>query len=261
MKRLKFDYSTTLNFSGNVTEHCFTLRCLPNSDGRQLIRNPHYEIDPVGENRRQVIWYSRDSFGNSLLCGRISEPHDFFRFRVFGEAEIVNGGCVGYPSEIYRYESPLTKPGEAVRGFFSSHAPSGGTALERAMELSQSVYSAMNYVKGSTNVKTTAEEALASGAGVCQDYSHILLSLCRLAGIKCRYAAGLAFNNGETHAWIEIYDNSKWIGLDPTNNCLVGERYIKICHGRDHSDSPIERGVYLGNVSSTQTVESSVTEI
>lgn len=246
-----------MDFSGTVSEHCFTLRCLPISDGRQLIREPRWEISPA-----EKVWFSRDSFGNTLLCGRIPEPHDSFVFGVSGEAEIINACDIpGFPSAVYGYESPLTKAGERIREFYSNNVPSSDTVLKRALQLSQSLYSAMTYKKGVTQVNTAAEEALLLGEGVCQDYAHIFLALCRLDGIKCRYVSGLAYNSGETHAWTEIADGSKWYGIDPANNRLIGEHYIKLCHGRDYSDCPIERGIYIGNSGSVQTIESSVTEI
>lgn len=261
MKRLRFEYSARLEFSGTVSEHSFTLRCLPISDGRQLIREPRYEIAPRD---RQSVWFSRDSFGNTLLCGRIPDPHTDFSFRVSGEAEIINACDIpGFAPAIYGYESPLTKAGERIREFYEKNTPlsESNKKLERALELSQSLFSAMTYKKGVTRVDTTAEEALALGEGVCQDYAHIFLALCRLDGIRCRYASGLAYDSGETHAWTEIADGSKWYGIDPANNRLIGEHYIKLCHGRDYSDCPIERGIYIGNSGSVQTVVSSVSDI
>ncbi len=259
MKRLRFEYSVRLDFSGKISEHCFTLRCLPISDGRQLIREPRYEIT---SGKHQSVWFSRDSFGNTLLCGRSPEPHSSFSFKVSGEAEIINAcDTPGFPSAVYGYESPLTKAGTNIREFYVKNIPSAENILDRALELSDRLYSAMTYTKGVTDVNTTAETSLSLRAGVCQDYAHIFLSLCRLDGIRCRYVSGLAYNNGETHAWTEIGVGSRWYGIDPANNRLIGDNYIKLCHGRDYSDCPIERGIYLGNSGSVQTVVSSVTEI
>lgn len=262
MKRLRFEYSVLLEFSGAVTEHSFTLRCLPISDGRQLIREPKYEISPINAEQKRRVWFSRDSFGNTLLCGRIPEPHDRFSFGVSGEAEIINAADIpGFPPAMYGYGSPLTKAGERISEFYKEHIPRSKKPLERALELSDSLYSAMIYKRGVTHVNTTAEEALKCGEGVCQDYAHIFLALCRLDGIRCRYVSGLAYYSGETHAWTEVADESKWYGIDPANNRLIGEHYIKLCHGRDYSDCPIERGIYIGNSGSVQTVTSSVSEI
>ena len=119
----------------------------------------------------------------------------------------------------------------------------------------------MTYKSGVTRVNTTAERAMEIREGVCQDYAHILLSLLRLEGIRCRYVSGLAFKCGETHAWVEVFDGIYWIGIDPTHNRLIGDNYIKLCQGRDYSDCPIERGIYRGNANSIQTVTSKVIEI
>lgn len=259
MKRLRFEYFAQLKFAESISEHCFTLRCMPVSDGRQLIREPHCEIFPRECGK---LWTSRDSFGNTLLCGRISEPHDVFSFRVSGEAEIINARDIsGFPADVYGYSSPLTKAGACIREFYNNNVPSEENALDRAMSLCGALFSAMSYKKGVTDVHTAAEDALSLGAGVCQDYAHIFLALCRLDGIRCRYVSGLAYENGETHAWTEIGSGLRWYGIDPTNDRFIDENYIKLCHGRDYSDCPIERGIYLGNAASVQTVTSSVTEI
>lgn len=258
MKRLRFEYSAELKFSGNVSEHCFTLRCLPVSDGRQLIREARYEISP-SENSK--IWLSRDSFGNTLICGRIPEPHDVFSFHISGKAEIINTRDIsGFPSAIYGYSSPLTKQGECIKKFYEENKPTAEFPIDRAMELCNSLYSKMKYEKGVTNVHTSAEEALSLGKGVCQDYAQIFLSLCRMDGIRCRYVSGLAYESGETHAWTEIGNGTRWYGIDPANNRFISENYIKLCHGRDYSDCPIECGIYLGNSKGVQTVTSNVSE-
>lgn len=257
MKRFRFEYETKLTFTGSITGHSFTLRCTPFSDGRQMIAEPLCTVYPGGGS----IWHSRDSFGNLLLCGRMDEPHSSFSFRVEGLAQI-RSSCeaVGTAPVFYKFQTPLTRAGETIMQFYETHRPTGSSILARTEALADSLYDYMTYQKGVTQVHTSAEEALASGEGVCQDYAHILLSLLRLDGIRCRYVAGLAFACGETHAWVEMHDSGRWIGIDPTHNRLIGERYIKLCHGRDYADCPIERGIYLGNVSSTQTVTSRVYE-
>lgn len=261
MKKLRFEFSTELLFEGNVTEHCFTLRCVPFSDGRQLVSEPKCEILP----HCGSIWRSRDSFGNPLICGRIPEAHSSFSFNVTGEAEIVNSDFIsGNAHPVYGYFSPLTGAGESILEFRKKLLPKINVAeniLQKAEVISEEIYSYMTYRKGVTKVNTAAEEAMEQGEGVCQDYAHIFLSLCRSVGIRCRYVSGLACENGETHAWAEISDGGKWYGIDPANNRRINENYIKICHGRDYSDCPIERGIYIGNCGSSQKIFSFVSEI
>ncbi len=259
MKNLHFEYSTELEFTGSVTEHSFTLRCLPFSDGRQRVSEPKCEILPHCES----IWKSRDSFGNHLICGRMTEPHDSFSFSVSGEAEIINTDFIlGTASPVYGYFSKLTEAGKCILELNKKLLPkinSTENILQKAVVIYDGLYANMKYQKGVTEVTTTAEAAMEKGEGVCQDYAHIFLSLCRANGIRCRYVSGLACKNGETHAWAEINDGGKWYGIDPANNKRIDDNYIKLCHGRDYSDCPIERGVYLGSSGSSQKIFSKVT--
>lgn len=258
MKLFRFEYETNLDFSCSVTGHSFTLRCIPFSDGRQEITEPVYSISPKTEN----IWHSRDSFGNILICGAIDEPHEEFSFKVSGEAKIINScSAAGRAEAFYGFHTPLTRPGEKILEFYNGSKPSSDDVISRTEELSEKLFNYMTYQKGVTGTETTAEEAFELGQGVCQDYAHILLSLLRLDRIRCRYISGLAFQCGETHAWVEVHDGEHWVGIDPTHNRLIGDRYIKLCHGRDYSDCPIERGIYLGSAQSIQTVSSLITEI
>lgn len=257
MKRLRFEFETKLEFSCGATDHSFTLRCIPISDGRQTIAEPKCVILP----RLGNIWRSRDSLGNTLICGRMEESHSGLSFKVEGEARTENTcESAGTAQPFYRAYSPLTAAGDKIISFYKENRPSGSDIRSRAESLSEAVFSLMNYQSGITGVNTTAEEALSLGSGVCQDYAHILLSLLRTDGIPCRYVSGLAFECGQTHAWVEINDGSRWIGIDPTHNRYIGGGYIKLCHGRDYSDCPIERGIYIGNADSLQTVSSRITE-
>jgi transglutaminase-like putative cysteine protease len=124
------------------------------------------------------------------------------------------------------------------------------------------------YRAGVTYVGSTVEEFLRAGAGVCQDYVHLGLILLRRNGIAARYVSGYLWaapaDGGddsvevETHAWIEALlpgangrGEPVWVGADPTNRELAGERHVKIGHGRHYADVPPVRGVYQGGATST----------
>lgn len=258
MKKLQFNYTTKLEFSQSITGHCYTLRCIPFSDGRQMISEPLCNILPDSGS----IWRSRDSFGNILICGRTDEPHTSFSFEVNGEATIVNSSEItGDVAAFYGFHTPLTAPGENIFSFYEQNKPSSKDVISRVEALSEGLHNTITYMGGVTDTSTTAEQAMKLHTGVCQDYAHILLSLLRIERIRCRYVSGLAFESGETHAWVEFYNNGRWIGIDPTHNRLISDHYIKLCHGRDYSDCPIERGIFLGNATSVQTITSMIKEI
>ena len=97
---------------------------------------------------------------------------------------------------------------------------------------------------------------------VCQDFTNILIQLCRIASIPCRYVSGYVFATGRlrgasaTHAWAEIYlPYYGWIGLDPTNNCIADIYHIKLCVGRNYNDCSPVKGVYKGNETQIMNVK------
>ena len=111
---------------------------------------------------------------------------------------------------------------------------------------------------------------LAGGAGVCQDFVHLALSLYRSVGIPARYVSGYFYavdvaGGGapeteeiavQTHAWVEVaLPGWGWWALDPTNLQPAGERHVKIGHGRDYDDVLPLRGVYYGTSSHKLAVE------
>lgn len=127
-----------------------------------------------------------------------------------------------------------------------------------AQRLSSRVFNSFEYAPGSTDTTTTAAEAFASGRGVCQDYAHVLIALCRVLEIPARYVTGLMAGEGATHAWVEVHDGERWRGVDPTHNCVVDDRYMLFATGRDFEDCPIERGMFRGNAEQTQKVSASL---
>lgn len=126
--------------------------------------------------------------------------------------------------------------------------------------MSSKLYRSFTYKPNTTTTQTTAQQALNQGTGVCQDYTHIMLALCRLCHIPARYVAGFMTGEGATHAWLEIFAGGQWLGIDPTNNRIVDDQYIKLSEGRDASDCIIDKGVFFGNVSQSQSVLVRVTQ-
>src|SRR5690606_13079301 len=99
------------------------------------------------------------------------------------------------------------------------------------------------------------DEAYRLRRGVCQDFTHVMIGLCRAAGIPARYASGYLYNGPSdiligsqaSHAWCEVYlPTAGWIGFDPTNNHLADQRYVKVAVGRDYEDVTPVGGSYHG---------------
>ena len=100
---------------------------------------------------------------------------------------------------------------------------------------------------------TRADEALALGRGVCQDFAHLMLAACRCAGLPARYVSGYLYDpntgdNAASHAWVDVWDGRVgWLSLDPTHGRHQTEAYVRVAVGRDYADVPPTRGVFKGD--------------
>jgi transglutaminase-like putative cysteine protease len=133
-----------------------------------------------------------------------------------------------------------------------------------ALRLARFVHGALEYCPGATTVQTRAGEALRQGRGVCQDFAHATIALCRSLGIPALYASGYLYNGPRdllrgaqaSHAWCEVFvPGSGWRGLDPTNDQAVGEPYVKLAVGRDYADVAPVKGRYRGTAEQELEVE------
>ena len=260
MRKLRFDYATRLEFSEPVADHRFQLRCIPPTLPQQRICDLEFSIDPACD-----VTHETDSFFNPVVVGRIVEPHDYFSYHVGGLAFVDQSLSRRQAYKpLYRYQSDFTRQGPALaeltrqaREELARHDWATGP-LERATYVMGMVHERLAYEPGSTTVRTVAEEALEGGRGVCQDYAQVAISVCRGLGLMAKYVAGVYDAEGATHAWFEVYQGGNWHPLDPTNNRVVDDSYIKIAHGRDYGDCMLSIGVFLGAARQEQTVHAKI---
>jgi transglutaminase-like putative cysteine protease len=125
----------------------------------------------------------------------------------------------------------------------------------QATALMEWIHREFVYEPGVTGVKAHLEESFALRRGVCQDFTHVMLGMCRAVGLAARYASGYLYNGPRdtlvgaqaSHAWCEVFlPDAGWIGFDPTNNTLADERYVKVAVGRDYDDVAPVVGTYEG---------------
>ena len=127
-----------------------------------------------------------------------------------------------------------------------------------ALALMRFVHGFLKYESRSTHVHTHMNEVMKDRRGVCQDFAHLTLGLCRSLKIPARYVSGyLATESASaTHAWMEAFvPGHGWRALDPTHNRQIDETYVKIGHGRDYADVPPVSGNYRGTLERTMEVE------
>ncbi len=141
--------------------------------------------------------------------------------------------------------------------------------LQMLLRLNEQLYDKFSYVKQSTSVDSPIEEALVSRKGVCQDFAHIMTALLRNLRIPCRYVSGYLHHDaqhsdrsadGATHAWVEAFlPRLGWVGFDPTNRLIAGERHIRTAIGRDYADVPPTQGTMKGRAQTELQVRVRVT--
>lgn len=133
-------------------------------------------------------------------------------------------------------------------------------------QMGRHVYRTFAYKPKTTGVDTRATEALKLRTGVCQDFAHVHLGLCRSLGIPARYVSGYFFNDTRrpreieaSHAWIEAYvPGHGWAAFDPTHDRVADERYVKVAVGRDYADIRPVNGTYRGAPTRSLTVKVAV---
>ena len=124
-------------------------------------------------------------------------------------------------------------------------------AWQASVAIMRFVHGRLSYEPNSTTVHTHMRDVLKEKRGVCQDFAHVMLGLCRSLKIPALYVSGyLATEVAQaTHAWVEVLiPGVGWRALDPTHNRQTDEAYVKIAVGRDYADVPPVSGNYKGTL-------------
>jgi transglutaminase-like putative cysteine protease len=200
-----------------------------------------------------------DGFGNLDVAVRASRVEQAIEFTswVVVERRAADGPTRVPPSALRDPRllgpTPLTWPDTALEAAAEHLAAGGGTGLDLARRINEWVHKVMRYRQDVTNIDTTAARALGLAQGVCQDYTHVMLALCRLGGLPARYVSGHLLGEGGSHAWVEVVvadpdepAEAIAVPFDPTNGREVGPGYLTVAVGRDYSDVAPTYGTFLG---------------
>ncbi len=259
--RYTIEYQSYNVYQHPVKEAIFEFRVLPCNDETQAVTT-YSLINSIGE----PVFSFKNLFGFEVNRIRTVAGFKEFTFRL-------NAVVQKNESELFPYSvlSPEEEQTELtakafyidyhlylLQSYYTILAPEN---REHVLEFDRSqplstylqllngyVHSMLSYQKDTTDVKTTANEALNIRSGVCQDFVHLFIAMARYKGIPARYVSGY-LNQGKSfigsalmHAWVEAFiPGVGWKGFDPTNNLLVDTNYIKVSHGADYADcSPIK---------------------
>lgn len=278
--RYRITHRTAYTYAGPSYESFNEVRLQPVSGETQTCLDFELAIDPPAT----VITF-RDYYGNAVHDFGVPYLHDHLTIEATSEVvtfagpeEALGGPCPGevdgspplaelaadalLADEWAEFLSPSTyvvlepASGELTRALLTD-APVV-TAYAFLQRAGAYIRERFTYQLGATNVYSTVAEVIAGGSGVCQDFAHLLLSLCRHAGLPARYVSGYLGDverSDASHAWIEAFiPPYGWIGLDPTIGVPCTGRHVKVAVGRDYADVAIVRGTYRGGAAATLEV-------
>ncbi len=287
MNRYHLVHATEFRYDGPVSESYNEVRLRPMHDDTQSCLSFRLITDPVSRGTSY-----RDSFGNWVHQFNILPEHR--HLKIEAESVVLAHGSPVLPTGGMKLSELEDRRAELEEEFLDFIIPTGYvphvpeldeliTAAELASdgsvsgfvkEASSLIHEKFKYVKGATHVNSSIQDSLSVGAGVCQDFAHLLLGVVRKRGLPARYVSGYlvpesaaapdaklqeVIGGSASHAWAEVYlPGSGWIGLDPTLGMALGLQHVRIAYGRDYGDVAPVRGVYKGHAGQRLSVDVSL---
>ncbi|MBY9078472.1 transglutaminase family protein [Paenibacillus sp. HN-1] len=271
--KIQIDHTTTYTYPEPVTDSVNEIRLTPRTNYRQACFHHEVEIYPPAN----LMTYE-DFFGNRVHAYSVNKPHTEMvihtratvvtvdkeqgadRDRLDLESQIRMLHDEAFQNRYVEFILPTryTEVTPELMEFAAQHPFDEADDLyDWARKLSATIYEQFTYDPEATSVNTTVKKALKLKRGVCQDYAHLMIAVCRSVGLPSRYVSGYHFvgdlqgGNADfeqaSHAWVETHiPGTGWLGFDPTNNVEVNWRYVKLGHGRDYKDIVPVKGVYRG---------------
>ena len=258
---LQVHHETCLQYSDLVTEWIAEVRMEPVSDERQACQSFHLRLsEPAAQFRYQ------DGFGNHVHHFNLLRPHQEVRLLAASLVETHPPQCrladssARYPFpwddapvetlDFLHFRGPV-RPTPLLEPILDALRPRIGTPLgEVVASVSKYVYEHFEYARDVTSASSPVADVLAHRKGVCQDFAHLMVAILRSFGMPARYVSGYIHRpnkESQSHAWCEAWlPDLGWVGIDPTNDCLVHDYHIKVACGRDFTDVPPNKGVYRG---------------
>jgi len=281
--RLSVQHTTTYHYSAPVADSINDAHLCPTSDELQRCETFDLAVDPPTGN----ILRRLDFFTNQVHHIEVHEPHESLSLSAKSLVETlpdhrdtaspVPADSLAGLKQSERFYDFLAESKRVSLGPDVIHTVEHD--LPPLREVDQGIRAILSYIDGGftyrpgqTSVETSVSEVLHKRTGVCQDFAHVMLSLCRASGIPARYVSGYfhvakptsdpADDNHQSHAWVECYlPEIGWVGYDPTHHRRVGETYVKVAVGRDYTDVRPVAGTFRGKAEATMEVRVKVERV
>jgi transglutaminase-like putative cysteine protease len=277
---LSISHLTRYTYDGPVKDSFNEARLQPISDSLQQCREFRFRLDPETPVRDYPDFYT-----NCVHYFDVPDPHETLEVEATslvqtmpetrGVIPAVAPGQLKDPSIGEHYfdflhSSEFVSLGADVWRESLDALPDGlQDVWSDVVKVGEYIQRNYKYTPLSTNVNTRSDEVIKKKQGVCQDFAHLMIGICRTHGIPARYVSGYFLNRhklpGEieaSHAWIETYiPGYGWKGYDPTHRRETDTRYVKIAVGRDYSDIRPVGGTFRGKGTRNMVVEVSVQRV
>lgn len=266
-------HTTRYHYASDIADSVNEIRLSPRTNNNQSCYQHMITLSP-----HAPLYAYEDYFGNLVHTFSVSEPHSELVITarsivVTNDEALPRQSILPYSEERaimdsepfldqfaeYLHPTDYTEITGDVQQI-AAHFLHGET-IESVSQLLSLITSGIKhdyiYDPAATQVQTRIDEMIKLRRGVCQDFAHLMIALCRCIGIPARYVSGyqyitdLSGGNADfeqaSHAWVEAYiPNVGWTGFDPTNDVSVTWRYIILAYGRDYKDIVPVKGVYHG---------------
>lgn len=252
LTRYWMDQRFTYRYPARVRELSQKLMVVPpDRYGDQRLIEFHLDVSEPSATTSST----QDRFGNRVL--NVAIPHVeeevTFQTRMIVERRLDGGRwprVTVSDALAFRAATPLTAPDKAISTIASDLVGRHAEPEEFAEAVNAWVFRSMHYGHGTTDTRTTAASALQIGRGLCQDYAHIMLAICRFAGLPARYVSGHMLGEGGSHAWVEVLlwdGHGAYVAIpyDPTNHRRATPAYITVAVGRDYRDVSPTTGSFI----------------
>ena len=273
-RRYRVIHRTKYRYSDVVTSSYGRGFLTPRDTARQRCLLHELRIEPSADSS-----VSRDAYGNLSSYFHVTEPHRDLTVTSISLVEVDSPPADLYDSDSARAPWETARPvgpdgalatefaldlnppeiTDEVREYAAPSFLPGRPLIEALRDLGSRIYTEFTYRSGSTTVSTGVAAVLAARSGVCQDFTRLAIACLRANGLAASYVSGYLATDpalGEervvgidaTHAWAAVWTpGNEWLGLDPTNDQMVDERYIIVGRGRDYADVPPLRGIIYTN--------------
>lgn len=251
---LSINYTTAYRYSAPTRSVIQLLRVTPLSFTGQTVLDWRVDVDCDARLRE-----GRDGYGNITHMLYLDRPVQQLCITVSGKVltedqiGIVRGVPFDLPKEVFSRVTPLTEAGKALDWLAATVAEQAETPLEKLHRLTAQLHERMRFDARATAVETQAEQAFAAGHGVCQDFAHIFIAVCRRIGVPARYVSGHLFRRDgahvqeAAHAWAEAWiEDLGWVGFDPANGISTDDAYVRVACGLDYHDAAPVAGARSG---------------